>query len=219
MFIENPTNRIPVTNSIKELIISEREKINLSATQLAKNMERPQSWIAQIENGRTKTIKQEDLVFIFASILNLSNEEADIFLMDKLGVIESIEENSNAVIDKHKLKQVQKFTKFIDRKTETEFKQQKKFIISAFNDFYEEMPDEAVKILRTYCSSIKYNFPFILGIMAIPFAVFSDLKDDVAREFHEELSNLFLKYANKDEHRVSRISKDDVSESEEDEYV
>ncbi|KXL53402.1 hypothetical protein CLNEO_13730 [Anaerotignum neopropionicum] len=219
MLLDNPIKRIKITDEIKSLIISERQKKDLSATQLAKKMERPQSWIAQIENGRTKSIKQSDLVLVFSKILDLTMEEADNFISntfeEDLNSLYTDDSGQMSFLDKKDIKKdINKYAKFTTSENKEEFQTQKRYILSAFNSMYNQIPEEAVKILRTLCRNIDFNLPFMTGIMSIPFFILKDLDEDITHELYEEISNLFLKYANKDEQRVSIVNEDDNLDEE-----
>lgn len=220
MFLDNPNNRIKITDEIRTFIIEERSKRNLSANQLSKNMERPQSWIAQIENGRTQSIKQKDLVFVFSVILNSTLHKADEYLMDNLIKLpaNSVSVDETKTIDKQSLKQLSKYNQFTKNETEEEFKKQKRFIIEAINSMYEEVPEEAVKILRTLCRNMNYKLPFIMGVSSLPFFALKDLDEDVSFEVYTKIADLLMEYANKDKERIKRIEDSEDEDEEDDDW-
>lgn len=219
MFLDNPNNRIVVTDKLKKVIIGEREKLNISATKLAAMMDRPQSWIAQIENGRTKTIKQGDLVLLIATVLDINQEEADEYLMKLFG---DIVPNTNILdsteVARNKRERFSKFS-FVDDKTDKEFRNLKKYIISAFNAAYESEPEETVKQLTAFCSNIKFHLPFMLAVMSVPFSVMENVKnsDEETGELYQKIVELFISYANKDEQRISLVKKSENDFDDEEE--
>lgn len=76
MFLENPDERQRVTQNLRDEIISLRTKKNYSANYLATEvLKKPQSWLAQIETGRTKTISNSDLVKVFSVLLDTNADE------------------------------------------------------------------------------------------------------------------------------------------------
>ncbi len=220
MFLDNGMNRIVITQKLRDFIIKEREKKGFSATKLASEMKRPQSWLAQIENGRTQTIKSKDLVSIFSTMLNVSMEQADEYLFDNIDEFTDSLVNSNEeFISKQKIMNIKQYLNFTDTETENEYKKQKKFIVNTLNEFYNIFPEDTVKILRTFCANLNFNFSFMMGIISIPFAVLKDADEIYCKELYEKISELFLEYANKDKHRVSlkkhKTNKLDDIESEE----
>jgi hypothetical protein len=86
--------------------------------------------------------------------------------------------------------------------TGEEFKKQKRFIISALNSMYEEVPEESVRLLRSFCGNIKYKLPFIMGVASLPFNVLEDLDEDVSHEVYTKIAELLMTYTNKDKERI-----------------
>jgi|GEM_PF-5119980 len=211
MFLQNGLNRIAVTQKLRNFIMNERDKRGLSATKVASLMERPQSWLAQIENGRTQTIKQKDLVLIFSAILSVDIDKADEYLSDNVDAFsENPSNSSDNVINRQKIRDVKRYSDFSSNATDKEFRDRKNFVVKVFNDFHNELPENALRTLQTFSRNIKFDFSFTMGLISIPFHVLSDADESVCRELYQKISDLFLEYANKDKHRVSRVVDEDA---------
>jgi transcriptional regulator with XRE-family HTH domain len=80
MYLDEPDKKVNITDGMMTFIANERKKRNLTGRQVSDKIGRQQSWIAQIESGRIRSIKQQDLVTLFSAILNVEMQEADNYL-------------------------------------------------------------------------------------------------------------------------------------------
>ena len=81
--------KITLTNAFRKYITETRvsakeENSLLSADYVSKQIGRSKSWLSQVENGRLKTVKKNDLINVFSFILNQSLSFTENLLDDEL---------------------------------------------------------------------------------------------------------------------------------------
>ena len=110
MFADNLDGRQNNTYALRNEVISLRKKMGYSANSFAKNiLHRPQSWLSQVESGKTHRVSNKDLISLFSILLDTDDSGAESFLEQNYDRLFgnnhdncSEDSNINTVIDKIK---------------------------------------------------------------------------------------------------------------------
>ena len=203
MYLENPEARIKNIQTIKNFIINERESRGISANKLATLMSRPQPWIAQIENGRTKTIKHSDFVAMFASILSVSPEKADIYLEEnqvKYKTDKNTVEFNDEIPDKQlNLFQIEEDKSEDIEKLQEEYKHIIDNIYEGFEFFFKKVNNkqDAIKTLNLFRRNLHMDMGFTFSVASLPLCrlkkIDSNLKHEVFKSFYKLIDDAGIK--------------------------
>jgi transcriptional regulator with XRE-family HTH domain len=222
MFLEDDKMRIPVTPALRRFIIKERENNKVSTLKLATKMDRPQSWLAQIESGRTKTIKKIDLVSIFQALLGVSIEEADKYIEDNQGkfLLAGIEKVTNEeVLDlsfdgKQKGSGEVRVFKAGEPKSDNallkeEYMRLVRHLNRGLEVFFDKIDDkdDALNIINAFIVNMHCDMGFTLSVTALPLCRMERVEDEIKkRVFHEfaELIKANGTFCSADEDREKR---------------
>ena len=69
------TEKITITDQLRNNIIEERKEIEYTASDLSEESGHSKYWLANIESGKTKKIRKEDLISIYKILLDDDDEE------------------------------------------------------------------------------------------------------------------------------------------------
>lgn len=213
--------KIEITDKLLHYIQSTRLAKGITAADLSSQIGRTISYVSSLENHRISKIMSQDLIRIFKAI-NLCSEDEAIAEIENMINSESNMSNRNindgalnlSDIERQKISELRKYSSFIDNEEVKEFESQKNFIIKILDAMYEQMPEDTVRVLRAFCSNLKFNVPFTIGIASMPFSVFEDSADDVCPEIYKKMSDIFMEFANKDKLRVCKLTFEDGNISE-----
>lgn len=204
MMLDDPTSRIRLTKALYRFIKSERKVNNKTSAEVATSAGHGQSWVAQIENGKTSTIRSDDLVNLFKGIWGMDDyKEVAALLVQKLQQLKSLSSATANPKPLHLDDTEKTYDKFILSDMATVFKKEKEAFVEQFNALYKQAPSATIKILDTIIQNMQANPDFQMGIFSIPFHMIAELGEDEYAILYDEISELFLKRINKDEIRVS----------------
>ncbi|KAF5066184.1 hypothetical protein DSECCO2_266360 [anaerobic digester metagenome] len=184
IYFNDASMKITLDKNIRELIQNERKKRNISSTVLAKAMNRPQSWISQIENGKVKTIKQIDLHKLFSLILNVSLSEAEDYILNNLNSNNSDDEDL-MISKNHQLSFL-----FPDSEIKecTYYEEETKKILREINSGLKfatnqmENKEVSLKMLQRIQKNMMSNLGYIFSIYALPWYIMLENHPEKAKE-------------------------------------
>ena len=84
------TEKITITDQLRNNIIEERKEIEYTASDLSEESGHSKYWLANIESGKTKKISKEDLISIYKILLDDDDEE---------NILDYVERIINQLID------------------------------------------------------------------------------------------------------------------------
>ncbi len=176
--------KIKVSPEIKKLIIKERNNKNLSGIELSKAMGKSDAWISSLENGRTKTITSTDLIAIIKLLLNISEEDADIYIQQELEKLRKEKEEKK--VDQYTIEK-----NFVNK---TEFNKITKNIIEGFDLAFENVPEYTFKSIAALRKNLHSDIGFTLGFLSIPLYLFEDIDTELKQKLFNEIGDIINKY-------------------------
>ena len=198
MFLNTPEKRIKISQTLKNFIISEREKSGVPATVLSINLGFSNSWASQIENGRTQTIKHKDLVAMFAQILNCDNENADKYLTENIKELNSDKE----INFKQSEKSNHKISIFsIDEEPDKEEKLKKEYegLIEHMNEglnlLFDKNSDKqgVIDVLERLIVNMYCDMGFTMSVASLPLCRMERVDDKTKYKVFREIAEIIKK--------------------------
>lgn len=204
MTLDDPAARIRLSKALCRFIQTERKENNRTAAEVAVSAGHGQSWVAQIENGKTTTIKSDDLINLFKGIWGMDDyKEVATLLVNKLQELKALNSN-HASSNQVKISDNEKpYDKFILSDMAIVFEKKMDIIVKIFNSLYAQAPNSTIRILDTIIQNMESNADFQMGLFSIPFYMLSELENDEYRLLYDEISELFVKRINKDQIRIN----------------
>ena len=193
------SQKVAITESLRILIIEERLAAKKSAAQIAATLDRSQSWVAQIENGRKQKINAKELISLFAELLNVSRSDAIEYLENHYFSTLETNNNDDETTDASTKEFTQALQMFCDNICQ-EYQQsdpiKKQSILTAleelsdtfFDFFIKELPD---KVDITTLSTDEYNRllltkPLVGGVYRVPISALPSIQKDLKQYDHQD---------------------------------
>ncbi|MBN7771835.1 hypothetical protein [Clostridium aminobutyricum] len=185
---------ISMNDTLRQLLIMERTKKGWNKSKLSMEIGKANNFISLIESGTIKSIKKEDFKSIWIALLNLSQEEAEDYIIELINSesqIESNTEDSNkdgeiVYYDEenndNNLKSFKKITDNIQFKFDKAFKNNSQYAFASVGNFME---------------NIQFDIGFTLALIRIPFYLLKGTDKSVRQELFNDISDVVKKYLDK----------------------
>ncbi|WP_312729391.1 hypothetical protein [Enterococcus sp.] len=203
MFIDYPEKRQRITLSLRKEISALRAKKGYSTNFFATSiLNKSQSWLAQIEGGKIKTISNADLVDLFEKLLSVSSDEVEVYLTDNYDrlftdELSNIEESS--FNDSEKDKKISYFKAKPVKSEDENRKLYKKYInnldegLMIFFDNVDNKND-ALNILQNIVENLHQDMGFTLSIAALPLGAMRDADVEEKKAVFFEIIEVLKKH-------------------------
>lgn len=196
MLSDARSQKIVISDALRDLIIEERLASKKSAAQVATALDRSQSWVAQIENGRKQKVNAKELISLFVEILNCNREDAINFLNKNYFAIQEMPEKATDPSEQQLALSLQSFcdTVFQEYQNADSIKKQsmltalEELTDSFFDFFMKELPDEIdIRTLSTdEYNRLLLSKPLVGGVYRVPITYLSEIKNELDRYDHQE---------------------------------
>ena len=185
-------NKIVLNNEIRKFIIDNRKNAKeqnplLTADYISKKIGRAKSWLSQVENGRLKSVKKNDLINVFCIIKNIdkddkiSRKNIEEYLDDRIQLI-LITQEHGITDEKGNILDYTEFLSFQEARGHIKFAGR-----NLTNHFYELLDMSIDKIENNLQELIRYTLFDVIEWITRALT-------DTAKLFSDELSvrNLYL---------------------------
>lgn len=196
MISDARSQKIEITDMLRDLIIEERLASRKSAAQVAAALDRSQSWVAQIENGRKQKVNAKELISLFVEILNCSRDEAITYLEKSYFTKTTEPDPVSDPSDQHLAHSLQSFCDTVFEEYQKSDSIRKQTLLTAleemsdcfFDFFMKELPEEIdVKTLSTdEYNRLLLSKPLVGGVYRVPITYLSEIKGELDQYDHQD---------------------------------
>jgi transcriptional regulator with XRE-family HTH domain len=205
--LNKESERFTLDDVLRNLIIKVREDKDITASKLAMLINKKQTWIAQIETGRIKTISRDDILSIFTELLDMNSDEIFDYInneIEKEKGTKQFKKEDNKKVTIFKAEQVNtdkeksQFTNICDN------------ILQGFNIFFDNVDSkkDVIDIFERIRSNMHSDLGFVLSVYALHWCSLEQLTYEEKSNIFKEISKIIKTHGNCEQCKSNDKSKE-----------